>query len=113
VASPEASWFETPRKARLLTMRVLHLIPWEEDLIWSSAKRCVSKDEAIEVEIALARHWPARNSRRAGLSDRGERAFCRDQMRHVVHLAVDAKRARVGLSRESRNDTARMGQIGL
>ena len=88
--------------------------PWEEDLILrSSAKRCVSKDEAIEVEIALTRHRPARNSRGAGLSDRGERAFRRDQMRHVVHLAIDAKRTRVGLSRESRNDTARMRQIGL
>jgi hypothetical protein len=35
-----ASWFETPRKARLLTMRVGDLI------LRSIAKRCVSKDEA-------------------------------------------------------------------
>src|SRR3989442_6981641 len=47
------------------------------------------------------------------LSDRGERTFRRDQMRHVVHLAVDAKRSSVGLCRESRNDAARMGQIGI
>ena len=43
IVACEASWFKTPRKARLLTMRV-------GDLILSSiAKRCVSKDEAIEV----------------------------------------------------------------
>jgi hypothetical protein len=47
MASPEPSWFETPRKARLLTMRVRVLI------LRSIAKRCVSKDEAIEVDGAL------------------------------------------------------------
>jgi hypothetical protein len=38
-----ASWFET-REGALLTMRVRDLI------LRSIAKRCVSKDEAIEVE---------------------------------------------------------------
>jgi hypothetical protein len=42
-----ASWFET-REDALLTMRVRDLI------LRSIAKRCVSKDEAIEVEIAKA-----------------------------------------------------------
>jgi hypothetical protein len=41
VASPGTTWFET-REVALLTMRVR-----------SIAKRCVSKDEAIEVEVAL------------------------------------------------------------
>jgi hypothetical protein len=45
--APVASWFET-REAALLTMRVETASPG------SIAKRCVSKDEAIEVEIALA-----------------------------------------------------------
>jgi hypothetical protein len=49
-----ASWFETPPKARLLTMRVWHLIQEEDLILRSIAKRCVSKDEANEVEIALA-----------------------------------------------------------
>jgi hypothetical protein len=47
VASPEASWFET-REDALLTMRVRDLIQR------SIAKRCVSKDDAIEVEMAPA-----------------------------------------------------------
>jgi hypothetical protein len=41
-----ASWFET-REDALLTMRVCDLI------LRSIAKRCVSKDAAIEVENAL------------------------------------------------------------
>jgi hypothetical protein len=47
VASPEASWFET-REDALLTMRVYQLIREEDLILSSSAKRCVSKDEAIE-----------------------------------------------------------------
>jgi hypothetical protein len=46
VDSPEASWFET-REGALLTMRVRDLS------LRSIAKRCVSKDAAIEVELAL------------------------------------------------------------
>src|SRR5712671_4267454 len=53
------------------------------------------------------------NSWRDILPGRGECAFRRDQMRHVVHLAVDAERSSVGLGREGRNDTTRMRQIGL
>jgi hypothetical protein len=55
----EASWFETPRQARLLTMRVQEPSSLEEDLVLRSiAKRGVSKDEAMEVEIA----WVARST---------------------------------------------------
>jgi hypothetical protein len=44
---PMAAWFETRGVAALLTMRV-------EDLILRSiAKRCVSKDEATQLEYAL------------------------------------------------------------
>jgi len=43
-ASPEASWFET-REDALLTTRVKDLI------LRSIAKRCVSKDEATELEL--------------------------------------------------------------
>jgi hypothetical protein len=42
-----ASWFETRGVAALLTMRVQDLI------LRSIAKRCVSKDEATELENAL------------------------------------------------------------
>jgi hypothetical protein len=42
-----ASWFATCSVAALLTLRVRDLI------LRSMAKQCVSKDEAIEVEIAL------------------------------------------------------------
>ena len=44
-----ASWFETRGIAALLTMRDWNLI------LRSIAARCVSKDEAIEVAMALAR----------------------------------------------------------
>jgi hypothetical protein len=47
IAAPTvASWFET-REDALLTMRVRDLI------LRSIAKRCVSKDDAIETEMAL------------------------------------------------------------
>ncbi|MGH6765068.1 MAG: hypothetical protein ACREC2_05535 [Bradyrhizobium sp.] len=46
-----------PRKARLLTMRVSVLI------LRSIAKRCVSKDEAMEVEIAPALRFNNEKSR--------------------------------------------------
>jgi hypothetical protein len=45
-----ASWFET-REGAILTMRGWDLI------LRSIAKRCVSKDEAIDVEIALDVPW--------------------------------------------------------
>ena len=60
-----ASWFET-REDALLTMRVGDLI------LRSIAKRCVSKDEAIEVEIAL------------GNATRATR-LCRRQLQLVGH----------------------------
>src|SRR6202140_2273288 len=53
------------------------------------------------------------NSWRDILSDRGERPLRRNQMRHVVHLAVDTERSGVGLGRKGRDDTARMRQIGV
>ena len=59
-----ASWFETRAGQRercredALTMRVSDLI----------AKRCVSKDEAIELDIAFSRvNWPAARCASAGL----------------------------------------------
>src|SRR4030081_1389792 len=52
------------------------------------------------------------NSWRDILPDRRERPFRRDQMRHVVHLAVDTERSRVWLGREGRHHAAGMRQIG-
>lgn len=50
-----ASWFETRGVAALLTMRDWNLIVSWNLILRSIAARCVSKDEAIEVGIALAR----------------------------------------------------------
>jgi len=69
-----ASWFETPRRARLLTMRLWHVIGEEVLIQRSIAKRCVSKDEANEVEptafsgslesLSLVRGLMVRDARR-------------------------------------------------
>jgi hypothetical protein len=48
-----ASWFET-REGALLTMRGWLRAAYENLILRSIAKRCVSKVEAIEVEIAKA-----------------------------------------------------------
>ncbi|MGH6704874.1 MAG: hypothetical protein ACREC2_14210, partial [Bradyrhizobium sp.] len=53
VASPAASWFET-REDALLTMRVKHLTRTPDLIQRSIAKRCVSKDEATELELLHA-----------------------------------------------------------
>src|ERR1700692_5142226 len=53
------------------------------------------------------------NSWRDILSDRGERPFRCNEMRHVVHLAVDTERSAVWLCRKGRDGTARMRQIGV
>jgi hypothetical protein len=50
---PRVSWFET-REDALLTMRVWHLVQERDLILRNIAKRCVSKDEAIELG-ALAR----------------------------------------------------------
>jgi hypothetical protein len=49
-ASPVASWFET-REDALLTMKVRLRAAYEDLILRSVATRCVSKDEAVEMEV--------------------------------------------------------------
>jgi hypothetical protein len=58
-----------------------------------------------------ARHAPATWS--DTLPDRDKRAFRGDQMRHVIHLAVDSDRPHIWVRGESRNHPSRMRDVGF
>ena len=68
-------------------------------------------DRRVIVRSARTR-WPAMLIVTSSPTEASVRSR-RGQMRHVVHLAVDAERSRVGLGGEGRDDAARMREIGL
>ena len=50
---------------------------------------------------------------RSGLADRGQCPLRRDQVRNVIHLALDTHRADIRLTGEGRNDAVGVRQIGF
>src|SRR6202008_736234 len=83
---------------------------------YSSSKRVTTArtPSRIAARSSGTSSWLEKDlSIRTPFSDGGQRSSRGDQIRHVVHLAVDADRADIRLRRESRHDAACMFNIGV
>jgi hypothetical protein len=85
---------------------------WIENLVLGRPEAIADRLQGVGgCDGVRARHAPATWS--DTFPDRDQRAFGGDQMRHVIHLAVDSDRPHIWVGGESGNHASRMRDIGV